>query len=182
MRIALTGLAGCGKSLAAAYLVGNYGFIRLSFAAKLKDLLQRVLDRPINKYKDRTLLQEFGCLLRKTDPDIWIHHLDLELSKLPSCTNIVIDDLRFLNEEEFLYEKGFRIVKISGRERIMSEKQKGHASEQDIKKIQTLYEIRNIGNFSHFFFQIEATLTEIIRDSNDTLFNEMYSRGINHVT
>jgi hypothetical protein len=179
MRIAFTGLAGCGKSLAAGYLVGNYGFTRLSFAAKLKEYVQNILNRPINKKIDRAVLQEFGVLMRKYNPTVWITLLDMALAKLPSCTNIVIDDLRFLNEHVFLVSKGFYIVKISGRERKMSEKLKAHASEQDIKLIQSDDHIHNSYGFRELFEQIEECLDRCSIKSDDIMFDEMFNRGNN---
>lgn len=53
--IGLVGYAGAGKDTAAARLVENHGFVQLSFARKLKEIISMVFDVPLNYFEDRDL-------------------------------------------------------------------------------------------------------------------------------
>lgn len=130
MIIALTGLAGSGKSTAAKHLVEKHGFTLVKFAAPLKDMLRPLGlgDREIEgdlkevpcallggrtpRHAMQTLGTEWGreCM----DPDLWIRiALKRAAAELDQGGKVVMDDCRFPNEAEAVLARGGSIVRIT---------------------------------------------------------------------
>lgn len=107
MKLAITGVMGCGKTSIAKYLVEKYNFTKFSFADDLKLYAAEIFDM---KIKDRKLLQEFGTKMKEIDENIWIKRLNYKIKDISD--NIVIDDLRYQNEELYLKLNGFKILKL----------------------------------------------------------------------
>lgn len=112
--VALSGKAGCGKSTIAKQLVDQYGFVRYSFAAKVKgvcyELFPEIMEKP--KEEHRWLLQIFGTeMCRSIDPLVWVKYLLRRVTD-ESYRKAVVDDCRFLNEFTALKELGFIMVRI----------------------------------------------------------------------
>jgi dephospho-CoA kinase len=106
MKLAITGIMCCGKSTIANYLVEKYNYKKFSFADVLKKFAVDIFDM---KGKDRKLLQDFGTKMKEIDKCIWIKSLDKKIKDISD--NIVIDDLRFKDEENYLRSIGFKILK-----------------------------------------------------------------------
>lgn len=132
MIIALTGSKGSGKDTVAEYLTSRYGFAKLSFARILKDVVSIMFgwdrrkiegitdeDRQwreevdvwwstelgIPHFTPRFALENIGTdVFRKHfHQNIWILTLKREIQvAINGGWDVVITDLRFLNEEEFL--------------------------------------------------------------------------------
>lgn len=107
MKLAITGIMCCGKSTIANYLVEKYNYKKFSFADILKKFAVDIFDM---KGKDRKLLQDFGTKMKEIDKCIWIKSLDKKIKDISD--NIVIDDLRFKDEENYLRSIGFKILKL----------------------------------------------------------------------
>lgn len=135
--VALCGLAGSGKGTCGDILQ-EYHFVKMSFADSLKDAVSSIFGwnrdllegdtvesrnfREIvdpfwsNKFgrdiTPRTILQEIGTdLFRdKCLDSIWIDSLERKLSKYD---DVVICDVRFPNEIEFLASVGAKIIEVS---------------------------------------------------------------------
>lgn len=107
MKLAITGIMCCGKSTIANYLVEKYNYKKFSFADILKKFAVDIFDM---KGKDRKLLQDFGTKMKEIDKCIWIKSLDKKIKDISD--NIVIDDLRFKDEENYLKSIGFKILKL----------------------------------------------------------------------
>jgi hypothetical protein len=129
--IAFTGRAGAGKSTAAYYLSEGRGFTRMRIAGPLKAMLRAIglTDREIDgdlkerpcarlngrtpRHAMQTLGTEWGRAL--IHPDFWI---DLFVSdvreRLSFGESVVVDDLRFPNEEEVIRKLGGVIVHVYG--------------------------------------------------------------------
>lgn len=107
MKLAITGGMASGKTSIAKYLVENYNFTKFSFADDLKLYAAEIFDM---KIKDRKLLQEFGTKMKEIDENIWIKKLDSKIKYISD--NIIIDDLRYPNEELYLKSNGFKILKL----------------------------------------------------------------------
>jgi dephospho-CoA kinase len=107
MKLAITGVMGCGKTSIANYLVEKYNFKKFSFADDLKLYACEIFDM---KIKDRKLLQQFGTKMKEIDENIWIKRLNYKIKDISD--NIVIDDLRYPNEELYLKSNGFKILKL----------------------------------------------------------------------
>lgn len=136
--VGIVGFIGSGKNTAAEYFVQN-GYKLESFASSLKDTVSSIFgwDRRllegdteesrifretidgwwserlnIKNLTPRFILQYFGTdLFRdKFHQDIWIASLERKI--LSSENNIVISDVRFMNEVESLRNNGAIIIRI----------------------------------------------------------------------
>jgi len=148
--IALTGLAGSGKSTAASALVET-GFVRVSFAAPLKAMMAALYEHaglPASEIKRRIegpRKQESDPLLGDQTPryamqtlgtewgrdtifaDLWANAAIREINRLMGLgVSVVVDDCRFPNEADAIRSLGGFIIRIKGRGGIEG----GHASEK----------------------------------------------------
>jgi hypothetical protein len=120
--IGLSGFAGSGKSAVSDYLVNQRGFVRIKFAGPLKDMLRtlgltedeieghlkkspcELLGGKTPRHAMITLGTEWGGVL--IHPDLWARAWRLACSKVPAGKNIVVDDLRFPNEQNAVHAEG----------------------------------------------------------------------------
>lgn len=125
--VALSGSAGCGKSTIADLLAKYYGFRKLSFARRLKEICYELYPHLVEKPKEeqRGTLQKFGDYTRSIYLNCWrdvvlrtlkgLIRADLILSDFtryqPMC--VVIDDMRFKNEYDALKAAEFKLVRIN---------------------------------------------------------------------
>lgn len=119
MIIGLSGYAQSGKDTVAKILVEEYGFTRIAFADKIKELLYemnpRINDRQLQQWVDmqgwdriktmsevRMLLQNLGVGARKIMGElVWVK---LAIMRLDSDKNYVVTDVRFTNEADWIKE------------------------------------------------------------------------------
>lgn len=159
--IGLVGHKGSGKDTIANILIEYYGYTKLSFAAKLKDvvadlygldrkmlegdtLANRLLrDEPIERldYKSpRQILQLFGTEVgRQVYNNTWIDYL---VRQIQPGNKYVISDCRFLNEAKVL--RSIKNIFLLGVKRKATDPTfwqqiTGHASEKEIPMIHDLY-------------------------------------------
>lgn len=113
MRLALSGKMVSGKSLVSSYLVEHYGFTRLAFADKIKELANMLWQDRLRKRrdKDRWLLIQIGERMREIDPTVWIRYILEQVEALQG--HIVIDDMRFPHEYNALKEAGFALIRMN---------------------------------------------------------------------
>lgn len=140
MIIGICGFQGSGKDTMADYLIKNYGFIKLSFASALKDVVSSIFgwsrdklegltkeDRiwreeiddwwakelKITNLTPRYVLQYFGTELFRKHwvPDIWVKTVEYKLIPLHG-KNIVVTDCRFENEINMLIRYGAKIIHV----------------------------------------------------------------------
>lgn len=121
--IGIAGKRGTGKTTAADYLVKNHRFKKISFAGSLKDkakLFFPFSDYDFNcenkekryKYHDwtvREFLIRLGNFMRFHDPNYWVKESGLA----NAYGRIVIDDVRFPNEVEYIQELGGKLVRLN---------------------------------------------------------------------
>ncbi len=142
MVIGLSGKARSGKTTLADYLVEKHGFVKINFkdglvdemVLRLPDVLDKLLfgefiidDEGISrqcesvkdlfKYKPpimRALMQNYGTDVRRKDKDdYWVERwLNKVASALEMGRNIVVDDVRFLNEADAVKLQGGMVIKI----------------------------------------------------------------------
>lgn len=105
--IALLGPRGCGKS-SIAKLLGNHGYETASFADPLRKLAGVCGPKQIN---NRGLLLEMGEILRTCDPQFFLRSMANALQS--KTTPVVIDDVRFLREYDWLKQKGAVIIRLT---------------------------------------------------------------------
>ena len=138
MIIGITGKKGVGKDTLADYLVKEHGFVKLSFAKYLKEFLKIMFDWDDSFYdhnkkekidpewgiSPREMMQFFGtdvlrnqlkdkldCKINKNNYSYHIKRLNKEIIKL-NDKNIVISDVRFQDEIDYLKSKNGIIIKI----------------------------------------------------------------------
>ncbi len=139
MIIGICGLQGSGKDTIGNILVQKHGFVQLSFAKILKDIIAVLFgwDRNLiegsteesRKWREqvdkwwatrlsipnltpRYILQFFGTELFRNHfhPDIWVAAVERQLSIYP---NVVITDCRFPNEISMLKSYGTKFIKVT---------------------------------------------------------------------
>lgn len=126
--VAFTGLAGSGKSTAAAHLVHCHGFQRVRFAGPLKAMLAALgltpeqidgseketpcdlLGGKTPRYAMQTIGTEWGRYLIASD--LWIRAWKAAVAKVPAGVPVVVDDCRFPNEAEAVRAAGGVIIRI----------------------------------------------------------------------
>lgn len=118
MKIALSGKMGSGKSFIADKIVIKYGFKKISFASRVKQIAEELFEM---KDKNRGLLISLATKMREIDPLVWIKCVLRFCDKNQDC-DIIIDDLRLLNEYETLKSDNWFIVKIDIDEKVRLER------------------------------------------------------------
>lgn len=138
MIYAICGLQGSGKDTIGSYLIKKYGFVKLSFASVLKDIIAIVFDwdrellegttKESREWREkvdewwscnlnipnltpRYVLQYFGTELFRNNfhQDIWIKILERKLLKYK---NVVITDCRFPNEFDMLKQNNTIFIRV----------------------------------------------------------------------
>jgi len=118
MIIGLTGYSRSGKDTVAKILVEQYGYKRVAFADKIRELLLEINPIMYNGGRLRVLVDSFGWDVAKAQPEVrrLLQDLGLGARKLfrddfwikqalaPTLThqNIVVTDVRFTNEADMI--------------------------------------------------------------------------------
>jgi len=138
MIIGVIGFIGSGKGTAADILVKKHGFTKISFADTVKDATAAIFgwQRPLlegdtdesrawRETKDEWWSEKFGydisprlaLQMMGTEAgrnvfhqDLWIYALERKMAMYP---NVVIADVRFPNEIDFIKSKGGFIVRVT---------------------------------------------------------------------
>jgi len=166
MIVALSGWKESGKSTVADYLVRTHKFRKLSFAAPLKAEVRRagfcnVLAKPTPPHI-RRLLQAWGQARRAEDPDYWIRLMDAELNQRSLFDeHFVIDDLRFLNEYNYLHGRGAHMIRI---QRMNQRSEDTDISEHDLDDVPFDWHFGAVyGDINSLQKQMEFFMQEVAR-------------------
>ncbi|MGJ5032368.1 deoxynucleotide monophosphate kinase [Bradyrhizobium sp. HKCCYLS2038] len=167
--IAFTGLAGAGKSTAAAHLVKSHGFERVRFAGPLKAMMAalgcstteidgdrkelpcELLGGKTPRWAMQTLGTEWGRQL--IDSDLWIRAWRTAVDASP--VSVVVDDCRFPNEAEAIRAAGGVLVRI---ERPGAGTASKHESEQH--ELPAITTISNAGSERELFEKLDRFLLD----------------------
>ncbi len=124
--IGLCGYARTGKDTMAAALADD-GWERLAFADNLKNDLRTMLEDAVrrggvpaanaqrrvcrmlagpDKAKARPLMVAYGAFMRTFEPDYWIARLWRQIDALPDDARVVITDVRYENEADWVRSLG----------------------------------------------------------------------------
>lgn len=177
-RIAFYGPMCSGKTFLANYLVYTYGYTKVGFANKLKALAYELFDVSGKDGQDRIILQQLGVKMREIDSLVWIKHTLRNIKYLEDNnkhTRIVVDDLRFKNEEHWLRKNGFILIRVESDENTRvariatlypnaAPEASGHASEQEWRGIKPDYIIKS--NDVTALVDLETLYTEILLNAN----------------
>lgn len=129
MLIGITSRVGEGKTSIAKHLEKNYEFLILSFSTPLKRAVAGLFGIPMITLMDpklkehhlpewdktsREILQIFAteCMRNHFGHDFWIKAMLYELMK-HSQEHIVIDDVRFQNELDFVYKQEGQMIHVT---------------------------------------------------------------------
>lgn len=147
--IGLTGRAGAGKDTAALGPINVFGYTRVTFGDQVKHMLAAGLDLDIEIFHDpilkeqpidwlgkspRQLMQTLGTDWgrRMAHPRIWVLLLERLLAAAPHGTRIIVPDVRFEDEADFIRTHGGEVwhVQPTGDRRTTQHAE--HASERGI--------------------------------------------------
>ena len=193
--IGLAGSMSSGKSTAAKYMTDTHGFTEYAFANPLKDIAVKMgLEQhqvygtqaqklEVNKLwgvSGREFLQKFGTdICRDTlfnmfpnadlkRHSIWIKLFEKYLIDNPTG-NIVVSDVRFADEANFITSLGGSIIKI---ERTTGVNGRGlqpghsnytaHKSETPIPECYVSYFLKNNGTLEDLYFNIDNAIKELL--------------------
>lgn len=162
-----------GKTTVADYLVNKHNFIRISFAAKIKEIVAELRpDLVEGGKKPRIELQCIGeqfktCLGNM----VWVNYTlrqirDIERQYLHlkdveprvELPNFVIDDMRFEYEAEALTKLGWLILKVDGPNRTGETIGQDHISEKAIDEIAAHDVIENDGTLEELYQKVDDTI------------------------
>lgn len=151
MILAFTGPMGCGKTTACDFLLSQHPFTKLSFKTPLIEELKRNFPQLLQDLSAhygmsvndlflkkppmvRHLMQEYGTdVRRKDDKDYWVKEW-----KRAAVGDILVDDVRFLNEAAAVRELGGKIIRLTRPDLNASG---GHVSETEMADILPDYTI-----------------------------------------
>ena len=154
LRIAFSGKMQVGKTTSAEYLVQKYGFVKLAFADKLKEIARDLFPEQFESgEKPRKLLQDLGIKMREIDADVWVKYVTRKIEMLPKDADIVIDDLRFLNEYTALKNEGFFVVRII--RNVPPSPYSNHQSEIEVDKMPYDWIIYNTSTFENLYAELD---------------------------
>lgn len=176
--LGLTGKAGAGKDTVADMIYSRRaGWYRLSFAGPIKLMLlesglvsgaslanRLAKDRPLQPWgkSPRQLMQSLGTEWGRklVHPDIWLLLLDQKVTNASEhgAGGVIITDVRFENEAEYVRDMGGRVVHI---ERALPGAADTHPSERGVKVAYGDLTIDNNGSVDELALRVE-TLLEVV--------------------
>ncbi len=151
-----------GKDTGGDYLVKTYGFYTTSFACEVKRIAKEVFGWDGNKdEKGRKLLQIIGTDCgRAYSQNIWINKFDEKFGLLINSSKIVITDVRFVNECEYIKSKGGIIINVTRNTGVLD----SHLSETELDGYTGFdYTIDNNGSIIDYHTELDAILIPLTR-------------------
>ena len=156
-----------GKDTVADYLVKEHNFVKVSFAAPVKEFAIKHFGlTPGEVYGKKTntsrwVLQAIGNGCREEfGRGVWIDKL---WEKICPLERVVISDLRYLNEADFLGRIGGAIIKINRPDAPAIECGADHPSEIEMEKIVPDYALENDGDLEQLYRRVGGILS-LIKD------------------
>lgn len=172
--LGLAGYAGCGKTTLARHLVEDHGFVRLSFATPIRKALlamgipecfltdhKSVSVPPFGK-SARYLMQTLGSEWARdtVNKNFWLYLMEQQLSPFVG-QDVVIDDVRFDNEAEFIRIKRGHNVRIVRGNTQLDPYASDHASEDGISSDLADFNLENDGSVATAVEQLETLLCHL---------------------
>lgn len=175
--IGLTGRAGSGKSTVAGMLADEFAFTELAFAEPILDMLGALfglanidgawaVERALKElptplgFSYRQLAQSLGTEWgRNLRPDFWVRVMELRASA-PTLygENLVISDVRFPNEGEWILSRGGVLVRVLRHE---LPGVRPHVSESHVDTLPVTTELLNYGSKATLFDQVDRLVTTL---------------------
>lgn len=174
--IGLVGKARVGKDTVAGHILDNYGLMQYAFADPLKDMLEAVFG---DKFRGgdreqvidwlgkspRQLMQTLGTEWGRdcVHPDLWVLFAEQEWLKAQArkAPGLVISDVRFKNEAEWIHQAGGLLIEITRPE---AGEVSAHRSEAGFAAFGMQRElIINYGTMDDLFEQVDDLVMEFLR-------------------
>jgi hypothetical protein len=185
--IGILGVKNSGKDTAGSYLIDNYGFTKYAFGDPVKEICKTLFSLSDEQLEDRKLKEtidsrwgvsprqmfqrigtEFGQFdLFKLFPELrnkiksrelWVKLFDEWMKKnKENKSNVVITDIRFKHEVQFIKEKGGTIIRI----RRNTDNTDNHISETELNQIPKElidFEIDNNYELVDLYSQIDSII------------------------
>lgn len=168
--IGFGGHMGHGKSTAAEFAEAilsenqHLPVVRMAFAAEVKRIATECFGWDGKKdARGRRLLQVIGTEAgRDYNPNIWVEHFDEIINSYVEPCIVLIDDVRFPNECDYINERGmtYRVFRREAAFQVNPGAQAGvHRSEAEMGNCDWTGQINNEGDLDSFKRIIEETLT-----------------------
>ena len=174
--IGIAGRAGAGKDTVADYLWENYGFLKMSFADPLKRAASAMFGLNLEAFYDRTMketvVDPWGMSPRKLaqllgteavkpifGEDIWIKRFLVSYSLVAKTDHVVVPDVRFEPEAEFVRTMGGTIIHLHRPGSSLNEDAAAHSSENGIMVYVGDVVIHNVGTLDELYGQIDEVLS-----------------------
>ena len=193
MIIGIAGLIGSGKNSVADYLVQQYGFTQLSFAASVKDCLAAIFGwnredlegltpasrawreqvdtwwaarLGIENFSPRYAMTKFATDTMRDvfHSDIWIASLERKIQSIKG--HVVISDCRFLNEMHSIRRLDGVLVRVVRGE----EPSWVQLAKTDVRAMSVLYPNIHSSEYSHVGYDFDYTV------SNDGSLDDLHAR------
>lgn len=147
--IGITGAIGSGKNTAGDFISLVLGLPQYSFAAPLKEAITHlfgVSPETLDSHEGKANLNEFwgisprnmmrevseSCIKPKYGQDFWIRRAEQIISSSDTCSKgVIVTDVRFENEAEFIREHGI-LIHISRQNNPHSNQMSSHVSDNGV--------------------------------------------------
>ncbi|MBS7457687.1 adenylate kinase [Coralloluteibacterium stylophorae] len=147
--IGITGKARTGKDTLAEYLVSDHGYVRIGFADPIREFVAELTGFSVEQLMDsslkeqpidwlggkspRELMQTLGTEWGRqmVHEDLWllVAHMRVRAARQAGAPGVVISDVRFDNEAQFVQELGGRVVGLT---RAEAQSVSAHVSESGV--------------------------------------------------
>jgi hypothetical protein len=177
LTIGLTGRAGSGKSTVAQMLADEFAFTELAFADPILEMVSVLFatagidgawaaDRALKElptplgFSYRQLAQSLGTEWgRGLHPDLWLRVM---AARKASCDlygeNLVISDVRFPNEAQWITSQGGVVVRVLRHD---LPDVRPHASESHVDTLPITTELLNYGSKATLFDQVDRLVSTL---------------------
>ena len=143
---------------------------RYSFASKLKEIATDLFGMTT---KDRKLLQILGTKMKEIDDKVWIKYL---LKSIDNENNVVIEDVRYINEYDALKTNGFVFIYLDidkklQKERLMSLYQNDYDQHIRQSKHSSETESERLRDRADYIIKITKDKVPTVEDITNVLLN-----------
>lgn len=176
--IGIAGRAGAGKDTVADYLWENYGFLKMSFADPLKRAASAMFGITLEAFYDRDLKEqvvEFWGMSPRTmaqllgsdavkpvfGEDLWIKRFMVSYACVAKTDHVVIPDVRFEPEAQFIRDMGGTIVHLQRPGLSLEGAAAAHYSENGIAHVQGDTILTNMGTLENLYSQVDMMLHQV---------------------
>jgi hypothetical protein len=113
LKVAFIGMNHTAQTACAEYLYHTHDFKRIDMDADLKHFLKMMYGTKAWKriYIPPLKMRQFYDAIYKLDPNLFISHIKYKVEHTDK--DLVISDIRYLNEMRVLQEMGFKVVRVT---------------------------------------------------------------------